>query len=363
MAPSNESTSFLLLVLALVASLSSSLDAAIIDAYAGDADGTSGLSGDGGAATSAMLFTPQSLVYDANGNLVICDSGNHRIQLVDASTGNITTIAGSAAGTPGSSGNGGAATSALLHSPKSVALDASGNLFIADGGNNRIQLVNASTGIITTFAGSAGGSNGHTGNGGAATSALLKSAFGVAVSPDGNVAIADSANNRIQLVNSSSGIITTYAGDATGASHGITGNGGPATSALLYSPTQIAFDGAGNLAISDLSNCRVQLVDASTGVITVSGLTSDRCRFPFRPAERVMRVIFVTAEINTHTRTPLFAIHRPQTAAGSATGACGSTGIGGPATLALISFPYGVAFSPTTGNMVFSDYVSPYKPY
>ena len=231
----------------------------IITTVAGN--GTAGYSGDGGAATSAELDTPFGVAVDASGNIYIVDVNNDRIRKVTASTGIITTVAGN--GTWGYSGDGGAATSAELFSPLGVAVDASGNIYIADSGNNRIRKVTASTGIITTVAGN--GTGGYSGDSGVATSAELNSPFGVAVDASGNIYIVDSGNNRIRKMTASTGIITTVAGNGTG---GYSGDSGVATSAELNSPYGVAVDASGNIYIADTYNLVIRTVTASTGIIT-----------------------------------------------------------------------------------------------
>jgi sugar lactone lactonase YvrE len=179
---------------------------------------------------------------DASGNLFIADTYNNRVRKVSAS-GIITTVAGSGipltAGNVGFSGDGGPAISARLNSPYGVAVDASGNLFIADTYNNRIRKV-STTGMITTVAGSGGfggyNSGGYAGDGGPAASALLNQPYGVAVDTSGNLFIADNLNCRIRKV-SASGMISTVAGGLT---YGFSGDGGPAASALLSGHPQLS---------------------------------------------------------------------------------------------------------------------------
>jgi streptogramin lyase len=161
-------------------------------------NGTGGYSGDSGVATSAELNSPFGVAVDASSNLYIADSGNNRIRKVAASTGIITTTAGN--GTAGYSGDSGAATSAALYSPFGVAVDASGNIYIADTYNLVIRTVTASTGIITTVAGN--GTAGSTGDGGAASSAELSYPTGVVVDSLGNFYIADYNNNKVRTVGS-----------------------------------------------------------------------------------------------------------------------------------------------------------------
>ena len=147
----------------------------------------------------------------------------------------------------------------LLH----VVLDSAGNLIIADPGNNRVRKVTAATGIITTIAGN--GTAGYSGDGGPATSAALHNPEYLTLDSAGNLYIGDYLNNRVRKVNAATGIITTVAGNGTGA---YTGDGGAATSAELHYPSAIAFDNAGNLYVSDLGNNRIRKLDLSQSQLT-----------------------------------------------------------------------------------------------
>jgi len=236
---------------------------AIIASVAGN--GSSGYSGDNGAATAAGLNGPDAVAVDAAGDLFIADTGDNRVREVNKATGVVTTIAGN--GTAGYSGDNGQATAAELNHPEGLALDTSGHLFICDTNNNRIREVNLSTGVITTIAGN--GTFSYGGDNGPATAADLESPEGIAVDSSGNLYIADNANNRVRKVNLSGGTITTVAGNGTG---GYSGDGGLATAAEIYWPTAVALDSAGNLYVAcNLETC-VRKVNASTGVIsTVAG--------------------------------------------------------------------------------------------
>ena len=189
---------------------------------------------------------------DSSGNLFIADQFNHRIRKVDTS-GIITTVAGT--GTDGFSGDGGPATNAQLDGPTGVAVDSSGNLFIADEGNERIRKVNTS-GNISTVAGD--GTDGFSGDGGPATSAQLDRPKAVAVDSIGNLFIVDQLNNRIRKVDTS-GNISTVAGGGSGG----LGDGSAATSAQLGGPQGVAVDSSGNVFIGDTSNDRVRKVAAA----------------------------------------------------------------------------------------------------
>jgi sugar lactone lactonase YvrE len=201
-------------------------------------------SGDGGLATSATLNTPTGLAIDSAHNLYIADTYNNRIRKVSAASGIITTVAGN--GTGGGAGDNGPATSAELNYPSAVAVDSVGNLYIADTSNNRIRKVEASGGIIATVAGD--GTAGYSGDNGLATSAELNYPTGVVVDSAGDIYITDGSNDVIRMVNTA-GIITTVAGNGT---VGSSGNGIPATSATLQ-PFGLALDNAGNLYIVDAS--------------------------------------------------------------------------------------------------------------
>jgi len=221
--------------------------------------------GDGGQATSAALSRPYDVVVDTPGNLLIADSNYYRIRKVDTTTGVITTAAGS--GTSDFSGVGGPATSANLYTPHSVTVDDSGNLFIADTDNDRIRRVDTSTGVITTVAGN--GTRGFSGDGSPATSASLNNPTDVAVNASGDLFISDIYNHRVRKVDGGTGVVTTVAGNGTA---DYSGDGGPATSASLKSPNSVAVDDSGNLFIADKWNHRVREVDGATGVIsTVAG--------------------------------------------------------------------------------------------
>jgi sugar lactone lactonase YvrE len=218
-----------------------------IATVAGGTPLTPGCVGDGGPATSACLWSPQSVALDLAGDLFIADSLGNRIRKVDAATQVISTVAGD--GTAGYSGDAGPAVSAELRAPDDITLDSAGNLFIADFSNHRIRRVDAATKFITTVAGN--GTASYCGDGGPATKACLNYPSGVAVDQEGNLYIADNTNNRVRRVDAVSQIITTIAGDGT---PGFSGDGGPSTSAELDYPISISVDGHGNLFVADAGN-------------------------------------------------------------------------------------------------------------
>jgi len=227
--------------------------------------GIAGYNGDGIAATSAQLNHPRRVAVDAAGNVLIADTDNHRVRRVDMTTGLISTIAGT--GTAGFNGGGIAATSAQLDTPFGLAVDDAGNMFITDRGNDQVRRVDATTGVITTIAGN--GTPGFSGDGGVATSAQLNGPTGVAVDDAGNVFIADFGNIRVRRVDAT-GLITTIAGTGTA---GFNGDGIAATGAQLSNPWGVAVDAAGNVLVAEATNFRVRRVDATTGLIsTIAGI-------------------------------------------------------------------------------------------
>lgn len=235
-------------------------DTGLISTVAGV--GQPGSAGVGGPATSAYLNTPQGICLDQSGNLFIVEMLNHRVSRVDAATGILTVVAGT--GVAGYSGDNGPATQAKLNYPESCAFGAAGNLFVSDTWNNVVRRIDASTGTITTVAGN--GTGAFAGDGGPATAASLYYPAGLALDAAGNLYIADSGNYRIRRVDASSGWITTVAG--TGNSSPFGGDGGPATSANLKSPYGVAVDASNNLYISDPADYRIRRVDGITGAIT-----------------------------------------------------------------------------------------------
>lgn len=239
-----------------------------VTTYAGKG-GEQGFGGDAGLATAAAFANPTSLALDRSGNLFINDFGNHRIRRVDAVTGIVTTVAGNGAFV--TSGDNGPARNAGLAQAFSVAVDADGNLFIADMHDHRVRRVDATTNVIAPFAGN--GSGKYSGDDGAATQASLNVPAGVAVDGTGNLYILDTGNHRIRKVDALSGVITTVVGGASG-------DGGPATAAVLNSIGGMAVDAAKNVYISDTTANRVARVDAATRIVAtiaggVSGFSGD----------------------------------------------------------------------------------------
>ena len=317
--------------------------------YAGTA--IQGSSGDGGAATSARLNYPAGMAIDTNGNLYIADRSNHKIRKV-STAGIITTFAGT--GTAGSLGDGSAASSAELYNPQGIAIY-SGNCYISDTTNNKIRKVN-STGFISTYAGN--GTKGRSGDGFAATLALLYNPQGLTIDSNGNLFIADRSNHSIRKV-TSAGIITTYAG--TGGTAGSSGDNGAATSAKLNSPYGVAIDSNGNLYIADTSNYIIRKVSVA-GIITAYAgtagfhgstgdngqATSAKLYSPQGVAVDSIGTVYIADTINNKVRMVSSGIIT--TVAG--TGVTGSSGDNGYATSALLYSPVGVTID-ISGNDVY----------
>ena len=229
----------------------------VISGFAGT--GTAGSSGDGNPASGAQLNGPQGLAVDSAGSLYIADTQNNRVRKVTGGT--ISTVAGS--GAAGFVGDGGAATSAQLNAPFAVAVDAAGNLYIAEFNNNRVRKV-AANGNIGTLAGN--GVSGFSGDGLQATSAQLNGPRGVAVDSSGNVYIADTNNNCVRKV-TPDGVIATVAGNGIA---GVSGDGGLAVNALVGNPVALATDSVGNVYIAD-GSARVRKLFPSGIITTIAG--------------------------------------------------------------------------------------------
>lgn len=229
----------------------------IISTIAGNA--SNGYSGDGGSALLAELNDPYGITTDASGNIYIADTYNNRIRKVDTN-GIITTVVGN--GTPGYSGDGGNALIAELWDPRGIVFDTYGNLYITDCYNNRIRKVDTK-GIITTVAGT--GIEGYNGDGMSAVSAQLAEPETIAVDSSGNLYIADVSNERIRMINKN-GIISTIAGNGL---YGYNGDGINAHSAEFEAPFGIALDTLGNLYIADHLNNRIRMISTIGLPVTI----------------------------------------------------------------------------------------------
>ena len=271
--------------------------------------GKSGFSGDGGPAREAQLFSPAGIAADAAGNLYIADTNNHRIRKFTVN-GNMSTVAGTGGG--GYNGEG-LATAAQLFSPAGVAVDATGNLYIADTENHRIRKVTMADGMISTIVNTAGYQTDGThppGDGGTATAATLNRPWSVFVDSALDIFVADRDNHRIRKVTSGTGMITTVvntSGNQTDGTYPL-GDGGAATAATLNRPCGVWVDAAGAIFIADSGNHRIRKVTVNTGIIiTFAG-----------------------------------------------TGTAGYGGDGGPATYALLDSPAGICVK-ITGEVIISD--------
>ncbi len=240
-----------------------------ISTYGGT--GVAGSSGDGGPATSASINSPYDVSVDKKGNIYFAEEYGHRVRKIDT-FGIITTVAGT--GTSGFSGDGGPATSAEISFPNYSYVDSLGQLYFSDNGNQRIRKVDTS-GIISTVAGTGG--LGFTGDGGAATNAMLNYPADITVDRHGNLIISDSYNDRIRRVDATTGIITTVAG--TGVA-GLSGDGGPATAAMINKPHGLAVDPANNIYFIDRFNNKIRIIYAVVSASfssTASSTCQDSC--------------------------------------------------------------------------------------
>src|SRR5581483_11555301 len=316
-----------------------------------------GFGNEGGTATSTPVDTPQAVALDGSGNLYIADAKDCRVRKVAGTT--ITTVAGT--GACGYGGDGGPATAAALKAPQGLALDASNNLYIADTGNCRIRKV--SGGTISTVAGF--GFCAFSGDGGPATSAGLALPFGVALDGSGNIYIAEAGSCRIRKV--TAGTINTIAGNGT---CGYAGDGGAATSANLSFPQGVYVSGS-DVYIADTGNCVVRKV--SGGIISlVAGhividpftlLPVGSCAFDGNGLPATSSALFGPGAVLVNagnvyisdTKTCLVRVvsgGNLNTVAGSST--CGFAGDGGDPLLAQLALPGGIARD-GSGNLYIAD--------
>ena len=371
-----------------------------VDAAAGTLKIVAGggtVQGDAGPATGARLARPTGLALSANGDLLIADAGDHRVRRVDQA-GRISTLAGD--GLPGDRGDGGPADRARLSSPEGVAVDARGDLFIADRANHRIRRVAAATGVISTVAGT--GTAGSGGDRGKPTTAQLEGPTGVSVDGAGNLLIADRGNHRVRNV-APGGSITTFAAQLgatadpyavladgrggvlvsdVGAGRvqritargevvvlagdggiGFSGDGGPARDARLVFPQGLAVDRHGNVYVADANENRVRRIDAATGTITTvagdgrSGFAGDGgpakdalLHGPAAVAVDATGSLLISDTWNHRVRKVADGVIT--TLAGN--GLEGSGGDGGPATAAQLMRPGGIGVD-SAGSLYIVD--------
>ncbi len=309
-----------------------------------------------GEASASIPAVPTAVAVDAAGNVYVADGGNDRVWRIDRA-GHVSSVAGT--GEPGHSGDGGPATAARLHLPTAVAVDAAGNVYVADTRNNRVRQIDPS-GVISTIAGT--GERGHSGDGGPATAARLHAPTGVAVDAAGNVYVADVENHRVRRIDPA-GVVSTIAGTGE---QGYSGDGGPATAARLYFPGDVTVDAAGNVYVADIDNNRVRRIDPGGIITTVAGsgppghsgdggpATAAWLHWPHAVAVDAAGNLYVADTLNNRVRRvdPAGVI---TTLAGS--GAEGYAGDGGPATAARLHIPVGVAVDPE-GNVYVASSVN-----
>ena len=306
--------------------------------------------GDGGPAVKAELYQPHGLAFDQAGNLYVAESGNHRVRRIDPS-GIISTVGGT--GANGHGWDGLPALEPALSSPSGVAVDMSGNLFVADGSNHRVIRIDPS-GIVSTVAGN--GMVGYDGDGGPADRYSLNRPSGVAVDSSGNLYVADSRNNRIRKIDPSGTILTV-----AGGRRGELGDGGPADRAALRRPSDVAVDSSGNLFIADTGNGVVRRVNP-LGIIStvrVAGYDGGADGTLLQDAFRGPSAVAVDASGNLYfaddSKPHIWRIDPSGIVAKVAgTGLSGYSGDGGPATKAKIGRPEGLAVDPS-GSLYFSD--------
>jgi sugar lactone lactonase YvrE len=338
--------------------------------------------GDFSLARDASIHSPAAVAFDASGSLYIADQGFHRVRRVARDTGIITTFAGN--GQPGFAGDGAAATSAMLSSPAALAFDASGNLYIADSGNDRVRMVAAGTGIISTFAGGGDDAPGlvGVGDGRVATEAILRFPSALAVDAGrANLYVADKYHARIRRIDLVSRAIDTVAGSGR---LGYAGDGAAATRAKLNNPAGVAVAANGDLYIADENNGRVRKVDARTGVITtvaggppyhvMSGTTVTEDidfevhGFPFpgeggRAIDAALfrpRGVALDAIGNVYIADAMLSrVLKVDHASGRISNVAGNgvidySGDGGPAAQSGVAYPVGLAFD-ESGNLHLAD--------
>lgn len=313
-------------------------------------DGQESYSGDGGPAAIAQVNAPAGMAVDSKGNVYFADTDNNRIRMISRN-GTVTTVAGF--GEAGYAGDGERATAALLNHPMGVAVDAYGDIFIADTGNSRIRQIDV-TGTITTVAGN--GNAGLFGDGGDALHAAIHAPRSVAVDPAGNLYIADTLDNRIRIV-TTDGIINTFAGKGKG----FGGDGGAAVDALFNFPSSVALDGSGNVYVADQGNSRVRKISTSGTITTVAGAdnglpgdgiqaTSAQLGSPQGVAVDQAGNLYISDGSLNLVRKVVNGVIT--TIAG--TGLCCYYNDGGPATKAGLNSPWGLGVD-TAGNVYVAD--------
>jgi trimeric autotransporter adhesin len=324
----------------------------IITTIAGN--GTAGFGGDGAPAISAELNLPSAVAVDSSGNLYIADYFNNRIRKVSPS-GSISTVAGT--GAAGYSGDNGPATAAELNLPIGVAVDVSGNVYFSDLANNSIRKIN-SVGIIVTFAGNTSGLAGYSGDGGPASAAKLSFPEGICLDNSGNLYIAESGNSVIRKINTS-GMIYTVAG--AGIAY-FGSDGGMATASYLDNPGSVTIDNSGNIYIADNNSNRVRKVNSAGIISTIAGTgtagfsgddgsaTLAQLNHPGGLAADKAGNIYFSDVLNGRVRK-ISSSGIISTVAGGGTSGLGDNG---PATAATLNYVVGIAFDKNS-NLYIAD--------
>ncbi len=320
--------------------------------------GERGFAGDGGPAAQALLNGPFDIGFDAAGNLYFSDTFNHRIRRVDRHTGIIATVAGN--GEAGYSGDGGPATRAAFNEPYGIAVDAAGNLYVADRHNHCVRRIEAASGFVTTFAGN--GSAGFAGDGGPAARAGLVEPNGLAFDPaERRLFIADVADNRVRVVDLARGTIATFAGTGE-AAH--SGDGGPAAAAGVWGARAVKVAADGRVYILERQGSSLRAVDPLSGIIArVAGTGARGYGGDGGPAlaavfdapkemaiDRDGDILIVDTENHAIRRFDL----KSGTIEAVAGGRKGSGGDGGPALAAGLGRPHGIAAG-TDGALYIGD--------
>ena len=303
----------------------------------------SGYSGDNGPAASAQVDAPEGIAIDANGNVYISDSRNNRIRKINAATGIITTFAGN--GASGFSGDGGPATAASIGNPQGIALDPTGNLYIADLYNSRIRKVTAATGLISTVG-------------------VIGSPARIAVAPNGDLILTTYNSPYVNRLNPVTGDVTTVAGNG---SLGFSGDGGPALNAQLNNPQGVTVDPAGNIYVGDLYNYRIRKITPAGTISTIAGTGIEGLAGDNGPATaaRFSGVgglsigpdgnLYIADRVNQRVRRINLSTGIITTLAGASPSGIGDIrGDGGPATAAWLQSPTDLAFDPA-GNLYTSE--------
>ena len=308
----------------------------VITKLAGSPTGsTSGYNGDSIDSTSAYLWYPYSVAVDSASNVYIADGYNNRVRKISATTSIITTYAGYGPSYQGSfCCDGNAATNAALYTPTSVAFDSSDNLYFSDRWNYRIRKVTASTQIISTIAGTGTGT--YDFDSGVATSVSINNAWGVAVDNSGNVYFADRGNALVRKVDTSTGTLTTLVGSGT-----------------FSNPLCVAINSAGDtLYVTDTTDYAIYVIDIPANTLsTLSGLSGNG--YYYALAVDSSDDLIYTSRSIVYKRTMSTGI---STTIAGTYGSYGYSGDGGPPTSAKLGyFLYGVAYDKSNGNYFIAD--------